>query len=44
MMISYVFSIKMEEYMESFWHFVSKMGCQKYSAWVLGDPFYAYDG
>ena len=37
--------MKMKEYMESelsgiFW----VIGCQKYSAWVPGDQFYAYDG
>ena len=30
-------SMKMEEYMESEL-FLNKTGCQKYSAWVPGDP------
>ena len=36
----------MEECMESdiFGIFFSKSGHQKYSAWVRGDPFYAYEG
>ena len=28
----------------AFWHFVSKNGHQKESAWIHGDPFYAYEG
>ena len=28
----------------AFWHFLSKNGRQKYSAWVPRDPFYAYEG
>ena len=33
-------SMKMEDYMRSevFLHFLSKTGCQKYSAWFSGDP------
>ena len=36
----------MEEYMESEVSgiFLSKTGRQKYTVWVLGDPFYAYEG
>ena len=38
--------IKMEEYMEPELSgiFLSKNGCQKYSAWVPEDPFYACGG
>ena len=28
----------------AFWHFLSKNGGQKCSAWILKDPFYAYEG
>ena len=37
--ISYIPSIKMEEYMELEEYFLSKNGRQKYSAWVPGGPF-----
>ena len=39
-------SIKMEGYMEPELSgiFLSKKGSQKYTAWVPGDPFYAYEG
>ena len=39
-------SIKMEEYMEPELSgiFLSKNGRQKYSAWIPGHPFYAYEG
>ena len=28
----------------AFWYFSSKIGRQKYSDWVSGDPFYVYEG
>ena len=45
MMVSYVFQHKNGGIhgIWAFWHFSSKIGRQKYSAWVPGDPLYAYD-
>ena len=45
-MVSYVFQHKNGRIHEVcvFWYFLSKTGQQKYSAWVPGDPFYAYGG
>ena len=34
-------SMKMKEYMES--ELLGIIGRQKYSAWVLGDPLFAYE-
>ena len=27
----------------AFWNFSSKSGCQKYGAWIPGDPIHAYE-
>ena len=45
-MISYVFCYK-NGGIHGIWgfsHFSSRTGHQKCSAWVVGDPFYAYEG
>ena len=45
-MIWYIFYHNNGEINEisAFWYFLSKSDHQKYSAWVPGDPFYAYQG
>ena len=45
-MISYVFWHKNGGINEiwAFWDFSSRTGHRKCSAWVVGDPFYAYEG